>query len=452
MFTKSIFNDNILIQSRGDNMLLEFRIKNYKSFVDETIFSMIPAPKQTGLDYSLLEEKVGNKNQKALCSAVIYGPNASGKTNIIGAMETFRSIILRGNIKNSDSAFSSNMASSTLELIPNCDIEATPTEFMISFVEKGFLISYSIEMDLGTFLSKDYARKIISEHLMVNGKDVFKRDKNLEVALPTTIRSLSNKSINRISPKTKEIAQSSLSDTELFLTNGFKNIFAQDLVSLITDWFQKKFIVIYHSDELKMMRKYADPKENTIYVETTLTEAAKEFGINSNALGYKTSSEGDDVVLYSIFNKNKLAVPADVFESYGTLRFINEFPLVINCLSNGGTLVMDEFDASIHPMALMNIISIFHNDEINKNHAQLIFNTHNPIFLDASLFRRDEIKFVERDETNHSIHYSLSDFKTADGIRKGEDYMNNYFVNRYGAINDVDFSPILEKIISSKKE
>ena len=93
------------------------------------------------------------------------------------------------------------------------------------------------------------------------------------------------------------------------------------------------------------------------------------------------------------------------------------------------------------------------NDEINKNHAQLIFNTHNPIFLDSSLFRRDEIKFVERDAaTNHSTHYSLSDFKTADGVRKGEDYMNNYFINRYGAINDVDFSPILEKIILTNEE
>ena len=146
-------------------------------------------------------------------------------------------------------------------------------------------------------------------------------------------------------------------------------------------------------------------------------------------------------------------VPADLFESYGTIRFINEFPLIVSALVNGGTLVMDEFDASIHPMALMNIISIFHNDEINKNHAQLIFNTHNPIFLDASLFRRDEIKFVERDEkTNNSMHYSLSDFKTANGVRKGEDYMNNYFVNRYGAIKDIDFSPILEKVISSKEE
>ena len=52
------------------------------------------------------------------------------------------------------------------------------------------------------------------------------------------------------------------------------------------------------------------------------------------------------------------------------------------------------------------------------------------------------------DETGDSVHYALSDFKTADGVRKGEDYMNNYFVSRYGAIKDVDFSPILEKVIA----
>ena len=170
--------------------------------------------------------------------------------------------------------------------------------------------------------------------------------------------------------------------------------------------------------------------------------------IYGNALGYKSTGNDDaeDTVLCSIIG-NKL-LPAELFESYGTIRFINEFPLVIRVLLNGGTLVMDEFDASIHPMALMNIINVFHNDDINKNHAQLIFNTHNPIFLDSSLLRRDEIKFVEReDETGNSIHYALSDFKTADGIRKGEDYMNNYFVSRYGAIKDVDFSPMLEKVI-----
>ncbi|MGN1190975.1 MAG: ATP/GTP-binding protein [Candidatus Ornithospirochaeta sp.] len=434
-------------------MLLEFRFKNYKSFVDETVFSMVPAPKQTGLDYSVLSQKAGSKERRALCSAVIYGPNASGKTNIIGAMETLKTIVLRGNIRNSDSDITPNIASSSLELIPNCDGNSSPTEISISFVEKELLIEYSLVMDLGCFLSKDYERKILEEKLLVNDKEIFSRGANLEVALPSSIRHLSNKSIKRITPKTKEIAENSLSDTELFLTNGFKNIFAKELVDMITNWFSDKFIVIYRSDAIKVMRKFAAPKDNTIYVETTLTQAAKEFGINSNALGYRSTDEGEDVVLCSIFSNNKVAIPADAFESYGTIRFINEFPLVINALINGGTLAVDEFDASIHPMALMNIISIFHNDEINKNHAQLIFNTHNPIFLDASLFRRDEIKFVERDsETNHSSHYSLSDFKTKDGIRKGEDYMSNYFINRYGAINEIDFSSILKRIITNSED
>ena len=108
-----------------------------------------------------------------------------------------------------------------------------------------------------------------------------------------------------------------------------------------------------------------------------------------------------------------------------------------------------------HPMALMNIINIFHNDGINKNHAQLVFNTHNPIFLNANMFRRDEIKFVERDDDTHcSSSYSLSDFGTSGkgGVRKNEDYMKNYFVDRYGAIKDIDFTPIFENFFKDRKE
>ena len=431
-------------------MLLEFKTKNYKSFAGEMIFSLTPAPKQKGLDYSVLIAHAGSKDYKGLCSAVIYGPNASGKTNVIGAMDTFKAIVMRGSIRNTDIFFSPNAASSSLEFIPNCNGSHVPTEFSVRFVDDELMVEYSIKADIGTFMDENYARKILEEKLVVNEKLVFLRDETLTVNLPSVIKEYVNKSIKRKSQKLLEIAQSSLVNTELFLNNGFKSIYAQELVKKIQEWFDSKFIVIYKSDDLQMVRKFADPKANTIYVEKTLTDAAKEFGITSNALGYKASGEkeGDDVVLYSIFSNKKVAVPADLFESYGTIRFINEFPLVINALLNGGTLIMDEFDASIHPMALMNIINIFHNDDINKKHAQLVFNTHNPIFLDASLFRRDEIKFVERDEkTGNSVHYALSDFKTSDGIRKGEDYMNNYFVSRYGAIKDVDFGPILEKII-----
>lgn len=71
------------------------------------------------------------------------------------------------------------------------------------------------------------------------------------------------------------------------------------------------------------------------------------------------------IILCSIFKDKNKAMPIDMFESYGTIRFINIFPLVISAILNGGTLVVDEFDASLHPMALMSIINIFHNDEIN---------------------------------------------------------------------------------------
>ena len=428
-------------------MILEFKTKNYKSFAEEMCFSMIPAPKQKGLDYSILMSKVGNRTYKGLSSAVIYGPNASGKTNVIGAMDTFKEIILRGNIRNT-APTSLDYAASSLELIPNCNGEGQPTEFSIRFINNGLLIEYDLVIDLGTFMDKNYERKILLEKLLINEKQVFLRRDGLDIDLPSTIKGYINQSIKRKTPKMQELASDSLVDTELFLTNGFKSIYAQKLVTEIMDWFSNKFIVIYRSDDMRVVRKVADPKANTVYVERTLTDAAKTFGITANALGYKSGNEkeGEDVVLYSIF-KDKL-LPAEIFESYGTIRFINEFPLVIYVLINGGTLVMDEFDASIHPMALMDIINIFHNDEINKNNAQLIFNTHNPIFLDSSLLRRDEIKFVERNEiSGNSEHYALSDFKTADGVRKGEDYMSNYFVSRYGAIKDIDFSPVLESIL-----
>lgn len=431
-------------------MLLEFKTKNYKSFVEEMVFSMTPVSRQRGLDYSILSKRAGGKTYKGLSTAVIYGPNASGKTNVIGAMDTFKSIVLRGNIRNSDIP-SPNAAAMALELIPNCKGTKEPTEFSVRFADDGLMVEYFIKADLGTFWDANYSRKILEEKLIVNERQIFLRNGSLSVDLPSCIKDFVNKSIKRKTPKMLELAEDSLSDTELFLTNGFKSIYAQILVKKILSWFSDKFKVVYMSDDMRLVKKLSDPKSNAVYVEPTLTEVAREFGITGNALGYKSSGKDDaeESVLCSILGDKLL--PAEVFESYGTIRFINEFPLVIYVLLKGGTLVMDEFDASIHPMALMNIINIFHDDDINKNHAQLIFNTHNPIFLDSHLLRRDEIKFVERDDFGNSTHYALSDFRTGDGVRKGEDYMKNYFISRYGAIKDIDFSPILEKIIDGNE-
>lgn len=432
-------------------MLLSFGIRNYKSFKNEINFSMSAAPKQKGLDYSVFQQKIAGKKHRVLSSAVIYGPNASGKTNLIGAIDTMKEIVLRGHIRNSaDDTL--NQASNLLELIPFRGQAITPTLFCIKFIEKELLIEYSFEAHLGSFLDRKFDRYIHSEILKVNDCVIFERKNNLTVNIECIKDEYLNVKIGQNLESAQEIARNGLNKDELFLTNGFKTIFAKELVSLILDWFSEKLTVIYRSDSIRMLREYSDLENKKFYVERTLTEAAKEFGIHSNALGYVASKENETTVLSSIIKDGdlKAVLPAEIYESYGTVRFVNEFPLIIDALLHGGTLIMDEFDASIHPMALMSIINIFHNDDININHAQLIFNTHNPIFLNANLFRRDEIKFVERDDNTHeSEHYSLSDFKTSGerGVRKGEDYMKNYFVSQYGAIKDVDFSSILEAIV-----
>lgn len=441
-------------------MLLEFKTKNYKSFVEETRFSMLAAPKQKGLDYSLCEEKIKGKKLKGLCSSVIYGPNAAGKTNIIGAMDVFRAIVLRGNIRNSEEKTSPNPASTTLELIPNNSFTTPqPVEFSVDFFENGFRIEYSISVDLGTFLDSKYQRKILSEELLVNGDMIFCRTEDLSLGNLKIIKDYLYDSIKHNISGAMDIAKNSLNQEELFLTNGFKLIFSQKFVKLITEWFTNKFMVIYRADSMQLIKRFADPQKKTIYIEKTTDKAARLFGINSNAVGYVVSDDDSEAKLCSIFknvkDKKSAAMAAELFESYGTIRFINIFPLVIRAIQTGGTLVVDEFDASIHPMALMSIINVFHNDDLNIYHAQLIFNTHNPIFLNSNIFRRDEIKFVERDDDSHySTLYALSDFGTTGekGVRKHEDYMKNYFVSQYGAIKDIDFTPIFEEILTSKGE
>ena len=124
-------------------MFLEFSVKNFKSFKEKLTFSMAPAPKQKGLDYSIQKKNVGKKEYFGLSSAVIYGPNASGKSNIIAAVDVLKNIILRGNIKNSETRSTPNMAAHNLELIPyRMSKENETTSFQIKFLEQNLLIEY----------------------------------------------------------------------------------------------------------------------------------------------------------------------------------------------------------------------------------------------------------------------------------------------------------------------
>ena len=432
-------------------MLLEFRVKNYKSFKEELIFSLTPVLKEEKLKYSILKEKIGEKEYDGLSTSVIYGPNASGKSNIIGAMDTFKKIILRGNIHNSQNRETSNIAAEMLELIPNNGlIEKSPISFFIKFIEKELLIEYNFSIDIGGFLeSADYERKIIEESLKINNFEIYNRKNDLKIKEINRIKDYLVNDFKENEDGITTIAKNNLNSEELFLMNGFKTMFSSKLVAIISEWLNNKFIIIYRADFLQANYTGNNVVDN---VENEINKVAEEFGRGSNELKYYRNEKSQRVMLYSILEKNKKRIPAELFESYGTIRFINIFPFILKIFLNGGILVADEFDASIHPMALINIINIFHNNNINKNQAQLVFNTHNPIFLNANLFREDEIKFVEKNDKNMSISYSLSDFERNEENEDYEDYMNNYFVDHYGAIKDIDFTPIFEELMKNKKE
>ncbi|CAN2326889.1 ATPase AAA-type core domain-containing protein [Fusobacterium sp. oral taxon C10] len=432
-------------------MLLEFRVKNYKSFKEELIFSLTPVLKEEKLKYSILKEKIGEKEYDGLSTSVIYGPNASGKSNIIGAMDTFKKIILRGNIHNSQNRETSNIAAEMLELIPNNGlIEKSPISFFIKFIEKELLIEYNFSIDIGGFLeSADYERKIIEESLKINNFEIYNRKNDLKIKEINRIKDYLVNDFKENEDGITTIAKNNLNSEELFLMNGFKTMFSSKLVAIISEWLNNKFIIIYRADFLQANYTGNNVVDN---VENEINKVAEEFGRGSNELKYYRNEKSQRVMLYSILEKNKKRIPAELFESYGTIRFINIFPFILKIFLNGGILVADEFDASIHPMALINIINIFHNNDINKNQAQLVFNTHNPIFLNGNLFREDEIKFVEKNDKNMSISYSLSDFERNEDSEDYEDYMNNYFVDHYGAIKDIDFTPIFENLMKNKKE
>ncbi|MDR2713705.1 MAG: AAA family ATPase, partial [Clostridiales bacterium] len=266
-------------------MLLEFRAKNYKSFKDELVFSMLRAPKQSGLDYSLFEPKIGAATYKVLCSAVLYGPNASGKTNVIGAMDTFKTIVLRGNIRNSAEQEFPNAAAYKLELIPNnAADEQHPISFSITFIEDGVLVEYAFAADIGGFLEKDFERKIVFEQLKINNKVIFTREGGLSFDSLSSIKGFLVNEFGKNKESAISLATSNLEDEELFLTNGFKTMFSAKLVSLITGWLDNKFMVIYRADSLQLIRKFADPKKRSVYIEKTLNEAAGLFGVTSNML------------------------------------------------------------------------------------------------------------------------------------------------------------------------
>ena len=162
-------------------------------------------------------------------------------------------------------------------------------------------------------------------------------------------------------------------------------------------------------------------------------------------IGYIKNPNTGKYALSSIYTPKgadtSLAINSKIIESKGTVKLIDFWILFMNEFKKGGTFILDELDGSIHPELIGGIIDLFNNEEINTNNAQLIFNTHNPLYLQKRFFRRDQIMFVEKDEKTYMSNvYKLSNFD----VRNDINYMKNYFEGKFGALPFIDFESALD--------
>ena len=116
-------------------------------------------------------------------------------------------------------------------------------------------------------------------------------------------------------------------------------------------------------------------------------------------------------------------------ESRGTQRFFAVMGPLLEALTKGGFIVMDELDASMHPLLTRRLLELFQSAKANPNGAQLLFTTHDASLLDEDLFRRDQIWLAEKCE-GASTFFSLADIRPP--VRNTESFLRNYLVGRYG--------------------
>ncbi|NEW61316.1 ATP-binding protein, partial [Sulfurovum sp. bin170] len=150
---------------------------------------------------------------------------------------------------------------------------------------------------------------------------------------------------------------------------------------------------------------------------------------------HKKYDENNNEIGITTFELNKE-------ESKGTQKFFKISAPILNTLKEGKILIIDELDASLHPMLTKHLIKLFHNKEVNSKNAQLIFATHDTNLLHHSIFRRDQIWLTEKDLYGATNLYSLAEFKN---VRKEEDFEKYYIQGKYGAVpylNDFRFEDI----------
>lgn len=412
-------------------MILEFKIKNFRSILEQQTLSLVASQGDEHVQNILTVDK----KLKLLPVSVIYGANASGKSNLLSALLFMRYFIL-----------TCAKESQPGEIIPvegfsfNENSRQEPSEFEVIFIKDGIRYQYG-------FIVDNY--RIHEEWLLaypsVRAQQWFSRiyDKKAD------------KYLWKFSPlfkHSKHVVGLTRHDV-LFLSNSVT--LNNEQLAPIFSWFQKDLLFIDSRKERDLSYKksidyikseegkklvlrfmqVADPsiKDITLDVEKRTEDSFPSFpsSIPKEVQEYfKTSilKSGENLKLKFVHSNNVSLNLKD--ESDGTCRLLSFAGRWIDALENGRVLIVDELENSLHPLVVKFLVDLICNPEINKKNTQLIFTTHSTFLLDDNLFRRDQIWFVEKDKNNSSHIYPLLDFSP----RKNEAVGKGYLQGRYGAL------------------
>jgi uncharacterized protein len=423
-------------------MLVEFSVENYLSFKDKVTLSMVASSIKELDNNFVTKDKL-----KILKMTSIYGPNASGKSNLIKALKFVRKFVLESHSQKT------NLDKIDIDIFRlSTDTENKPSKFEVIFYID--LIRYRYGFSVTN-------EEVIEEYL-------YFVPKKMEALLFSR-----NKTEIHIGKHFKSKARLSLLK-QLIRANGlFLSLDAQnngEESNKVFEWFNNCIIIsgLNDSEFVNFTLAQIDNGEGK-----KITDFINKFDINVQDIRQEKIQISRDnlpenfpsILKEMLFNNeqtkqieaisilfrhnkydsenkiiNKVDLSFQQSESDGTQKLFALAGLFNNLRKKNSILIIDEFDARLHPTLTRSLIKFF-NSDIAYNNAQLIFTTHDVKLMDKELFRRDQIWFTTKDDTEATQLYSLLEYKK--GIRNDEKYEKNYLLGRYGAI------PYINELVDS---
>ena len=400
-------------------MLSQFTVKNYKSIRDEMTFDM----QATAI--SEHEDRIINQGGELILPvSAIYGPNGGGKSNVLEALHTLDSKVLRPLCATCEKT-ECEYKVRKIPVEPFVFSEKTknePTEFEVFFRTEIAEYRYILHVKQDDVIYESLDRVKLDTG---RRSALFKRDAD-SIVLKSVLGKL----------KISEDISSTLPLLSYLGITYKKN----EVISDVLNWFEHSIDFLNYGSPFQELRMAIANSEE---VKTLVLDMIKEMDLDIE--DFRIEEKDDEHI--EVFTRHTVGgysaeLPLSE-ESSGTKKLFGLLPFIAKSLRCGTTLVIDELDAKIHPVLLKYVIMLFNDMSINKKGAQLIFTSHDLSTMNNEVFRRDEIWFVAKGNSQNSKLYSLVEFKNDKGesVRKDAKYDKQYLEGKYGA------DPYLRKII-----